>query len=217
MYLGCGCARGLERHRPPVELVEHRGGILLDKRNIRERLLVLKRLEKIHPLNMHPIARGRHLQLDAVQPKLLDRARTADAAITNTGGSFTIPFGIGVVESVLQHAGNTAIIFGGDEDVAVEAGDLALPILRHCALRWHIQIGCGLVEERKREVAQVEKLDLQIPAGTCQIAEPRGGDVGKPGSAGRAHDNGNFGHVGHCSLLQITRKSCLPRRGCSRR
>ena len=103
---------------------------------------------------------------------------------------------------VLQHRGRAAIVFGGDEDEAVELGDLLLPLLGDLVLRRAPGRRNGLVEERQRIVAQVENFDVDIAAGARYLRDPFGRLVGKPVRPGAADDDADF-RLGHCRVLSI--------------
>src|SRR3974377_2627367 len=87
------------------------------------------------------------------RPKLLDSPRPPRRAVTDKTGGLFIPFRVGVIEGVLQHGWNAVVVFGGNEDIAIETGDLLLPPLRNRILRRHPSIRRHLVEKRHGEIA----------------------------------------------------------------
>src|SRR5258705_355850 len=79
-------------------------------------------------------------------------------------GRLAVELVVGVVERVLQHRGHAVIVLGGDEDEAVELGELARPAARDLVPWWRGQQRAGLVEERQRVVAQIDDLDGEVAA-----------------------------------------------------
>ena len=160
-------------------------------------LALLQDLDEVAPDDVNGKTARRHLQLDRMQAKLLDRPGPADAAITHEGDRLAVPFGIGVVERVLQHRRRSAIVFGRDHDEAVELRHLLLPAQRHLVFRGRPERRGGLVEEGHRIVAQVDHLDIEIAACFCYAGDPFRRLVGETGGAGRADDHADlgFGHL----------------------
>ncbi len=70
-------------------------------------LALLQDLDEVPPDDVDGIADRRHLQLDCMEPQLFDRPRAADAAVAHEGDRLAVPFGVGVVERVLQNRGGT--------------------------------------------------------------------------------------------------------------
>jgi hypothetical protein len=60
----------------------------------------------------------------------------------------------------LQDAGGAVVVLRGDEDEAVEGGDLLGPLLRVLALVLAHRRGQRLVQVRQRVVPQVDELEL---------------------------------------------------------
>jgi hypothetical protein len=58
---------------------------------------------------------------------VFDGAGAADAAVADEAGGRVVPRVVEEVDGVLQGAGGGVVVLGGDEDVAVEGGDLLGP------------------------------------------------------------------------------------------
>ncbi len=84
---------------------------------------------------MHAIARRDHLQLHRDQAQLFDGARTANAAVADKGGRLPAKLIVGVVERILQRAGDAAVVLGDDKNEAVELGELGAPAAGNLVLR----------------------------------------------------------------------------------
>src|SRR5258708_3447277 len=73
------------------------------------------------------IANRRDLYLGQHQTQMLNRARTAGAAIADEAGGLVVPLSEQKIDRVLECTRDAVIILGGDEDVAVEGADLGGP------------------------------------------------------------------------------------------
>ena len=74
-------------------------------------------------------AHGGHLHLRQYQTQLLDRARSAGAAIADEASRFVVPLGEQKIDRVLERAGDSMVVLGRDEDVGVKRADLGGPRL----------------------------------------------------------------------------------------
>ena len=80
--------------------------------------------------------------------------------------------------------------------IAVELRDLLLPALGHRILRGRPGVRRHFIEERHREIAQIDDLGLDIVALGGNILDPLRRLVAEAGGAGGADDDGDleFGH-----------------------
>src|SRR5882672_3310065 len=164
--------RNHESARPPLKLVEHVLRVLFEVRKLLDILALHQCRHEIGALEMHAGTRRGHLQLHADQSQLLDGAGGTHASVAHIGCGLAVPLRVRVVQSVLEHRRDAAVVFRGDEEVAVELGDLLLPALRHLVLRGRPHIGRDLVEERHRVVAQVEELHAHVGSGRGDLMDP---------------------------------------------
>ena len=67
------------------------------------------------------------LQLCGDAPEVFDGPGPSGAAVADESDGLVVPFGVEVVQGVLQRCGDGVVVFGGDDDVAVEGGDLRCP------------------------------------------------------------------------------------------
>jgi hypothetical protein len=88
------------------------------------------------------------------------------------------------------------LTIGCDEDEAVELRDLLLPALGDRILRRRPGVRRHFIEERHREVAQIDDFGLDIVALGGNVVNPVRRLVAKAGSSGGADDDGDleFGH-----------------------
>src|SRR5271154_3522415 len=132
--LGCNCCalggrltRGLQRFRPPAELIEQRLRGRLQLGEFRDRLAFAQRGHEVAAGQMHARPCRRHLQFDADESELLDRSRRAYRAIAEKGRRLLVPLWVSIVEGVLENGGSAVIVFRGYENVAVILGYFLLP------------------------------------------------------------------------------------------
>jgi hypothetical protein len=90
------------------------------------------------------------------------------------------------------------IVFRGDEDVSVEAGDLFFPAQCRLVLRRRIGQRHLFLEERHGIVAQIDNLEIGVIALFGDIEQPVGRDIREPPRTGRADDDSDFGSLLHC-------------------
>ena len=67
------------------------------------------------------------LHLGHHQAQLLDRARSAGAAVADEASRLVVPLGEQEIDRVLERAGDAMVVLGRDEDIAVERADLRGP------------------------------------------------------------------------------------------
>ena len=63
------------------------------------------------------------------RPALGSTARAAEGTVGDEGGRLVVPFGVEVVDGVLEHPGRRVVVFGGDKDEAVVPTDVGRPRL----------------------------------------------------------------------------------------
>ena len=203
--LNVGCLRiggtgYLQRLRPPDKLIERVAGCLVEMGELAELLALALGGKHIRPEDMNAGTYGRHLQFDGMQPQLFDGTGAANTAVAEESHCLVVPFVIGVVERVLEHARRPAVVFGCQHDVAVEFGDLLLPLLRHLVPGRRVGEPASFVEERHRVVTQIEHLDVDVPSCLCDVEDPFRGLIGKTPCT-RAADYDTYLWLGHRSLL----------------
>ncbi len=134
----------------------------------------------------------RHLQFYCNEPQLFDRAGRPDGAVTDKGGRLVVPFRVGVIQRVLQHRRNAAVVFRADKDVAVEFADFLLPALRDLVLGRHPGIGSHFVEEGHWVFAQIDDLDDHVVALRGDGCNPLRGFMSEAGGARGADNDGDL-------------------------
>jgi len=72
-------------------------------------------------------AHSGHLHLRQHQTQLLDRARSAGAAVADEASRLVVPLGEQKIDRVLERAGDSMVVLGRDEDVGVKRADLGGP------------------------------------------------------------------------------------------
>jgi hypothetical protein len=85
------------------QLIEHVLRILIEEVEVAELLAFLDHSQIDRELDVDGGPNRRHLQLDRVQPQLLDRPRAADIAIAQERDRRVGSFVEGVVKRVLEH------------------------------------------------------------------------------------------------------------------
>ena len=75
------------------------------------------------------VAHGGDLDLGQHQAQLLDRACSARAAVADEAGRLIVPLAEQKIDRILERAGDAVIVFGRDEDVAVEMSRFWRPML----------------------------------------------------------------------------------------
>src|SRR5450631_3623323 len=93
---------------------------------------------------------------------MLNRPRRSGPAITNGSPRLTHPFLIGLVERILQHTRDRAVVFGHHENEAVVSGERFLPAQSLGVFARRRYRRPLLIEERHRMVAKVEKFRLDV-------------------------------------------------------
>src|SRR6266550_4258317 len=101
-----------------------------------------------------------HLNLDCRLAKLLDGSCSHGAAVAHKGGGLAVPLGVNPVDGVFQHRRGAVVVFRRDEHKTIRRRDVAGPLLNYVVFvgrsarhSWRQ----GLVEERHRELAEVEE------------------------------------------------------------
>src|SRR5258707_6132604 len=73
-------------------------------------------------------AHGGHLHFRQHQTQLLDRARSAGAAVANETGRLVVPFREQKIDRVLERARDAVVVLGRDENIGIESADLRGPL-----------------------------------------------------------------------------------------
>ena len=73
------------------------------------------------------VAHGGDLHLRHHQTQMLDRARSAGAAVANKASRLVVPLGEQKIDRVLERARSAMVVLGRDENVGVETADLGGP------------------------------------------------------------------------------------------
>src|SRR5258708_2249210 len=150
----------LESCRPPGQVVDHDVGLLAQ---FGEALVYVPTLEmgpKRSNGNVNRRPNRRHLNLDCRLAKLLDGSCTHDASVAHKGSSLAVPLRIDPIDRVFQHRGGAVVVFRRDEYKTVRGPDLSRPFLHHLMFVRRAARhgrGRGLIEERHREVSEIEK------------------------------------------------------------
>jgi hypothetical protein len=89
------------------------------------------------------------------------------------------------------------VVFRGDEDVAVKAGDLLAPaqcdfVLRRRNVQRHL-----FLEERHGIIAEIDNLEIGVIALLRDIEQPVRRDFAEPPGTGCADDDADFGSFLH--------------------
>src|ERR1700683_2584903 len=132
---------------------------------------------------------------------MLNRPRRSGPAVTNGSKRLTYPLLIGLVERILQHTRDRAVVFGHHENEAVVSDERFLPAQCLGVLAGRRHRRPLLIEERPRMVAKVEKFRLAVVTGLGLFQHPASGLVGVPTGPGRANHDGNAGFGGHDYLI----------------
>src|ERR1700680_3618664 len=137
-----------------------------------------------------------HLNLDCRLAKLLDGSRTHGASVAHKRGSLAVPLRIDPIDRVFQHRGGAIVVFRRDEYKTIRGPDLSRPFLHHFMfVRRPARPGRGhgLIEERHREVSEIEKPAFN-PFSLMQLLKnPLRRLFGKPALTCAADDHRN-GH-----------------------
>src|ERR1700694_1360208 len=96
---------------------------------------------------------------------MLNRPRRSGPAVTNGSERLPYPLLIGLVERILQHTRDRAVVFGHHENEAVVSGERFLPAQCLGVLAGRRHRRPLLIEERQRMVAKVEKFRLDVVTG----------------------------------------------------
>src|SRR5882724_3260271 len=133
-------------------------------------VVLFVRLEGREVLEIGP-HRKRHLRSDVrnldfahYQPQVLYRSDTASAAIPDKSGGFVVPFAEEKIDRILQRRRGAMVVFGGDENVGVERGNLFAPRLR---VRLAVLMHRGwyrLIEERQLVIVDIDDLKFRVLA-----------------------------------------------------
>src|SRR6185369_13120426 len=100
-------ACGLERPRPPDQLIQHVFDAGLKVGDALQFLAILPHRHEVGALDIDTAADGCHLQFGRDQAQLLNRARAADRAVADKPGGLLDPLRIRIIERVLQHRRNS--------------------------------------------------------------------------------------------------------------
>jgi len=105
--------------------------------------------------------RGDH-ELRHHRPKVLARARAAGTySVAYEPGGLVVPLTVEKIDRILQSGGDTMVVLGGDEHVAIERGDLVSPLprmrLRVLSERWRQRF----IEQREPVVGDVYELEYR--------------------------------------------------------
>src|SRR6478752_758333 len=109
---------------------------------------------------------------------MLNRPRRSGPAVTNGSERLTYPLLIGLVERILQHTRDRAVVFGHHENEAVVSGERFLPAQCLGALAGRRYRRPLLIEEGHRMVAKVEKFHLDVVTSLGLFQHPASGLVG---------------------------------------
>jgi hypothetical protein len=116
-----------------------------------------------------------------------------------------VDLGVEVIEGILQHGRDAVVVFRGDEDVSVEAGDLLCPAQCRLVLRRGISQRHLFLEERHGIVAEIDNLEIGVLALFGDIEQPVRRDIGEPPGTGRANDDSDFRLLLHSRLPRCLR------------
>src|ERR1700722_10216720 len=156
---------GLERPRPPEQVIDHHTRGLLE---LREPLVDVAALELRHQgRNWDMDGRSNRGELDLYRrfAELLHAARASDAAIAHESNRLAVPFRIDPVDRVLQDGGRAVVILRGDEDEAVRRAYRGGPFADNLILIRRASGPGGahsLVKEGHRKVSQVEQPRIDV-------------------------------------------------------
>src|ERR1700677_4141282 len=139
---------------------------------------------------------------------MLNRPRRSGPAVTNGSERLPSPLLIGLVEGILQHTRDRAVVFGRPENEAVVSGERFLPAQCLGVLAGRRHRRPLLIEERHRMVAKVDKLRLDVVTGLGLFHYPASGLVGVPTGPGRTNQNGDTGFCGHDNLIFSSPSCC---------
>src|SRR6476646_10955170 len=139
-------------------------------------------------------AHGGHLHLRQHQTQLLDRARSAGAAVADEASRLVVPLGEQKIDRVLERARGSMVVLGRDENVGVKRADLGGPrfgvrltVLPHYWWR-------RLVQKRQVEILDVDKLEFGVAALLCDFVNPFTNSLAISARPRASDDDGNPKH-----------------------
>src|SRR5580700_1086592 len=150
----------LESRRPPQQVVDHDVGLLVQLRQACVDIPALEMRPECRYGNVNTRSDRRHLKFDRYRAKLLDASRAHCAAVARKGGGFAVPLRVNPIERIFQHRGGAVVVFRCNENKSIRSCNLSGPLFHHVMFvrRPARHRGRrGLVEERHREVAKIEK------------------------------------------------------------
>src|ERR1700674_4336925 len=106
---------------------------------------------------------------------MLNRPRRSGPAVTNGSERLPYPFLIGLVERILQHTRDRAVVFGHHENEAVVSCESLLPAQCLGVLAGHRARPPLLSEEGHRMVTKVENIRLDVVTGLGLFQHPASG------------------------------------------
>lgn len=155
------------------------------------------------------VAHGGHSYLRQIQAQLLDRARSAGAAVANEATGLVIPLSKQKIDRVLERAGGSMVVLGRDENVGIENGDLSgscfgvrLTVLPHYWWR-------RLVQQRQVEIFDVHEFELGVAALLRDLIDPLRYRLAISTRARASENDCNLYHV-----ISYLRVSILPYHVC---
>ncbi len=140
------------------------------------------------------VADGGDLDFGEDEAEVLDGAGAAGAAVADESGGFVVPFGVEEVDGVFEGGVCGVVVFGGDEDEAVEGADFGSPIfgvlfgvLAHGG--WD-----GFVEEGEVDVGEIDEFEFGVGAFLGVLEDPVSDVFSDAPGAGAADDDSDFYH-----------------------
>src|SRR5258706_8877030 len=151
---------------------------------------------------------------DGVEPHFLSRASAANAAVAYESDGLVAPFGVGVVERILQNSGRSAIVFGSREDKGVEFADFLLPALGNLIFRRSIERRSLLREQRHGVILQIDQFDFEISPAPGDLFDPLCGMTAEAIGSDASDDDGKlrFAHCGFSLTVRFIREDGRARR-----
>src|SRR5258705_11183853 len=135
-----------------------------------------------------------YLNLDCRLAKLLDGSGAHGASVAHNARRLCVPLRMDPIDWVFQHCGCTVVVFRRDEYKSIRGRDLSRPFLHHLVLvrrssrhSW----GHGLIEERHRELSEVEEPSFNTFSLMQLLKNPLSQLFRKPALACAADDYGN--------------------------
>src|ERR1700674_1814280 len=139
---------------------------------------------------------------------MLNRPRRSGPAVTNGSERLPSPLLIGLVERVLQHTRDRAVVLGHHENEAVVSGECLLPAQCLGVLAGRRHRRPLLIEEGHRMVAKVDKLRLDVVTGLGLFQHPASGLAGVPTGPGGAKPRSEAGFFGYDNLIFFSPSCC---------